>query len=359
MNKSELLSTYTAEQLADMLIKSNNLLDMLKYSDSFLKTGLFDNPAAAALEARLNIAQNRIKNLEEGNGRLQAEVDTYNEYLLPRCTEEARRMIDENRFAEVRIVTWDEWNNREKAEGEKVLLPKEYENYIREILNIDASEIKDDCHRFNIESLQRYLKMESPKKQDKEMGKISVIVKGITKTYSIDEIGDIVRAYEDIKYCKEHDGEHLHSEEYLKIISLNREVSKLESIRKTKQCEIEELKKQIDRSQTTINQIDEILEELFGVTHDMEKPGAFKEILREKVNEKISDFLPTEPIKIADMLISAIYTRQKSTLEKTFSKAVFGNSSDTLTENVYSVSELRQIAEHLLVYCGHSEGYGE
>lgn len=350
MNKSELLSTYTAEQIADMLVKTNNLLDMLKYSDSFLKTGLFDNPAAAALEARLNIAQNRIKNLEEGNGRLQAEVDTYNEYLLPRCTKEARELIDGNHFIGVMIVSCGEWNNRGKAEGEKVLLPKEYESCIREILNIDASEIKDDCHRFGIESLQRYLKTDSPKKQDKEMGKISVIVKGITKTYSIDEIGDIVRAYEDIKYCKEHDGEHLHSEEYLKIISLNREVSKLESIRKTKQCEIEELKKQLDRRQTTINQFDEIMEELFGVTHDMEKPGAFKEILREKVNEKISDFLPKEPIKIADMLISATYTRQKGSMEKALHKA-FGNNSDTVIENVYSKSELRQIAEHLLIYC--------
>lgn len=78
MNKQELLSTYTPEQLADMLIRANNLLGMLKYSDSFLKAGLFDNPAAAALEARLNIAQNRIKNLEEENGRLQAKLDTYN-----------------------------------------------------------------------------------------------------------------------------------------------------------------------------------------------------------------------------------------------------------------------------------------
>lgn len=72
------------------------------------------------------------------------------------------------------------------------------------------------------------------------------------------------------------------------------------------------------------------------------------------------DEFPTEPIKIADMLISATYTRQKSTLEKTFSKAVFGNNSDTLTENVYSKPELRQIAEHLLVYCGHNvEGRNE
>lgn len=36
----------------------------------------------------------------------------------------------------------------------------------------------------------------------------------------------------------------------------------------------------------------------------------------------------------------------------------FGNNADTVTENVYSVSELRQIAEHLLVYC-NANGEGE
>lgn len=333
MNKTELLSTYTAEQLAGMVINLQSASEVKNDEIHKLKW--------------------QISSLEEENGRLQAKLDTYNKYLLPRCTKEARKMIDENRFAEVRIATWDEWNNRGKAEGEKVLLPKEYENCIREILNIDTSEIKDDCCRFNIESLQRYLKMDLPKKQDKEMGKISVIVKGITKTYSIEEIGDIVRAYEDIKYCKEHDGEHLHSEEYLKIISLNRDVARLESARKRKQEEIESLKKQIDRSQTTINQIDEILEELFGVTHDVEKPGAFKEILREKVCEKITDFLPTEPIKIADMLIdnaTVVYENYVEDFAKAYSgQIVIGNPCEDVRRQ--TLSYLRQIAEHLLIYC--------
>ena len=65
------------------------------------------------------------------------------------------------------------------------------------------------------------------------------------------------------------------------------------------------------------------------------------------------DEFPTEPIKIADMLISATYTRQKGSMEKALHKA-FGNNSDTVIENVYSESELRQIAEHLLVYCKHN-----
>lgn len=90
MAKQELMETYTAEQLADMVIKFDNAMDMLKYSENFLKTGLFDKPAVSACEARMSIMQNRINNLEENNGRLQAKLDTYNNYLLPRCTKEAK-----------------------------------------------------------------------------------------------------------------------------------------------------------------------------------------------------------------------------------------------------------------------------
>ena len=77
------------------------------------------------------------------------------------------------------------------------------------------------------------------------------------------------------------------------------------------------------------------------------------ERMRMKQNE-FSDFLPTEPIKVADMLINAIYTREKGDMEKAFHKA-FGNNSDTVVENVFEISELRQVAEHLLIYCNHNE----
>lgn len=332
MNKQELLSTYTAEQLADMLIKSNNLLDMLKYSDSFLKTGLFDNPAAAALEARLNIAQNRIKNLGEGNGRLQAEVDTYNKYLLPRCTKEARRMIDKNRFAEVRIVTWDEWNNRGKDSMNISGIQKCQEEYEKLLKESPIQGIVDGIAKDILKQKNNAMAMEFTK-----------AICGLLEKYGV-RINCTETKHQNITH-------NLIEEEY-GIVFDSVDFSQHD---KEFTDKIEKLKKQLDRSQTTINQIDEIMEELFGVTHDMEKPGAFKEILREKVNEKISDFLPTEPIKIADMLISATYTRQKSNMEKALHKA-FGNNSDTLTENVYSKSELRQIAEHLLVYCNHNEG---
>lgn len=49
---------------------------------------------------------------------------------------------------------------------------KEYENQMKEILNIDTSEIKDDCHRFGIEMLQKLFNYENqskPKKKDNEV----------------------------------------------------------------------------------------------------------------------------------------------------------------------------------------------
>lgn len=64
--------------------------------------------------------------------------------------------------------------------------------------------------------------------------------------------------------------------------------------------------------------------------------------------------MPEEPIEVASMLINASYTRNKGDLERKIDRA-FGNDSDTVTENVYSISELRQIAEHLLVYCNANE----
>lgn len=64
--------------------------------------------------------------------------------------------------------------------------------------------------------------------------------------------------------------------------------------------------------------------------------------------------LPSEPIKVADMLIHETYTVKKGDIEKSICRA-FGNTSDISTYNVYSVSDLREIAEHLLAYCNNNE----
>lgn len=55
-----------------------------------------------------------------------------------------------------------------------------------------------------------------------------------------------------------------------------------------------------------------------------------------------TDFLPTEPIKVADMLINASKKRTNCMTGKEYDKYIFEKW------------QLRQIAEHLLVYCNHN-----
>lgn len=111
------------------------------------------------------------------------------------------------------------------------------------------------------------------------------------------------------------------------------------------QVERNEFKKKSEQQEEEIKQLETELE----VKENLLK---IKSVLCE--NEDAVGFLyPAEPISVAEQLINATYTRKKGDMEKAFLKA-FGNNSDTVTENVYSVSELRQIAEHLLVYCNHN-----
>lgn len=61
----------------------------------------------------------------------------------------------------------------------------------------------------------------------------------------------------------------------------------------------------------------------------------------------LSKFLPAEPIKVADMLINAEGEYEHNPIVKAFC------GTDKGTYRIFDVSELRQIAEHLLAYCNH------
>lgn len=55
---------------------------------------------------------------------------------------------------------------------QNVILPKEQEEEIQKILDMDTSKIQDDVHRFNIELLQKLIRYENqsePKKKDNEV----------------------------------------------------------------------------------------------------------------------------------------------------------------------------------------------
>lgn len=131
----------------------------------------------------------------------------------------------------------------------------------------------------------------------------------------------------------------------------NYTVEQLAEMVVSKQNIIDDMKSNIDflnncleRGKNTINQIDYILEKLFGVRHDtVGKPDEFEKILSDRAKGNITDFLPTEPIKVADMLINASKKRTNCMTGKEYDKYIFDKW------------QLRQIAEHLLVYCNHNE----
>lgn len=191
----------------------------------------------------------------------------------------------------------------------------------------------------------------------------------LMENYTEEQLAEMEKLYRDITQCREHSGEHLHSEEYLKILSLNRTISELQSEVEKYRKAFEEAKKErdfqvaeyknraekdkteLERAKNTINQIDEILEKLFGARHDtFEKPDEFEKILKQKAESynEIADYLCDEPISVAQTLISAKRGYELSEEEKQRSGLEKGYY------HIFDISELRQIAEHLLVYCNHN-----
>lgn len=78
--------------------------------------------------------------------------------------------------------------------------------------------------------------------------KMTVDIDGIPKVYPVEKICHIVRVYEDIQRCKEHTGEHLHSEAHLKIIQLRKQIECLERNSSKKDELIEILKKNTEET---------------------------------------------------------------------------------------------------------------
>ena len=218
---------------------------------------------------------------------------------------------------------------------------------MQEILNVDTENIQDDVHRFGIEYCQKHIRGNDRKKEFNEIcdmfndymeecnkggvirflaemtqklresgvmctvealdGEISVRdvfirnqngvtvdINGIPKEYSHEKISEIVRAYEDINHCEEHVGEHLHSEEHLKIISLRGENDSLK--RKVKELH---------------SKLDESIEAERSLCEEIEKLEADKRESRDKI-------FPYESVEKMKEKIEALNDRHQSDcIEKT------------------------------------------
>lgn len=132
--------------------------------------------------------------------------------------------------------------------------------------------------------------------------------------------------------------------------------------------QIEEYQKKIeeleDHYKFSMMQIDDVLVEFLGVTHEiMDSPSDFEKVLQELIDKSktISDFLPIEPIKMADWIVH----RFKQGLHPGFERDDNGNIKyvelggekiPIQTGEYENYTEVREIADYLLSYCKyHSE----
>ena len=95
--------------------------------------------------------------------------------------------------------------------------------------------------------------------------------------------------------------------------------------------EIEGLRKELRESKDHITQL----------KHELEEKCSFETDRLVK--------LPFDALETANMLINATYSRKTSSVEKAFT------GCNVVKGDIYSVDDLEQIAEHLLVYCKHNK----
>lgn len=122
------------------------------------------------------------------------------------------------------------------------------------------------------------------------------------------------------------------------------ENKKLKSEIDEKNCQIAEMQHHIDCLEADKSELRTRCKESATDSFDKHLYGLLNIVGREDLETHAVD-LPTEPIKVAEMLIDAIGTYKTNNMERAF------GAGDTGIYEIYSVSNLRQIAEHLLVYC--------
>lgn len=93
---------------------------------------------------------------------------------------------------------------------------------------------------------------------------------------------------------------------------------------------------------------DEYYNKCIDLTNEVKK---LKSELETKVNFETDRLvkLPFDPLETANMLINATYKRKVKGFDKASCCEVY-----TIDTDMYSIDDLEQIAEHLLVYCKHN-----
>lgn len=92
---------------------------------------------------------------------------------------------------------------------------------------------------------------------------------------------------------------------------------------------------------------EKIVDEMERLRKENEEMKECVEALKEKLDRSVD--LSVEPIEAANQIINLTYKRTASSLER----AVIGCTS--VSEKMYGIAELKQIADHILVYCKYNQ----
>lgn len=99
-----------------------------------------------------------------------------------------------------------------------------------------------------------------------------------------------------------------------------------------------------------IEQLDDKIKSLESKCADRKEQVECLKKMNDELKSKETLELPFDPLECANYLINATYERKTSSFERTFSKV-----PDKVNSDIYTVDDLEQIAEHLLVYCKHNK----
>ena len=121
-----------------------------------------------------------------------------------------------------------------------------------------------------------------------------------------------------------------------KIAELEKRIQELDTIDAIRNDEKTELKRCIAELKSRNNQLTESILRKETKIHELETRGTVE--------------LPFDPLEAANMLINATYMRKVKSMDK-----FHCSDGYMLKTDMYSIDDLEQIAEHLLVYCKHNK----
>lgn len=345
MTKSELVENYTAEQLAEMVVNLQN--------DIKLKIGELGFPMDCdTLKCKCDKCGNEFIAVLDSDYQLvkrsckKRKGENMNISDIQKCQEEYEKLLKESPLEGVmNKITKDileQKNNAMAMEFTRIIcdLLKRYGVHV----HCTETKLSENITHNSIEE-QYGIVFDSMdfSKHDKEF------------TEKIEELQSEVEKYRKAFEAAKKERDCQIAEYRKKIEELYYPLKTLEGNLKVSNMIIEEtIKNENGEDSNTvkfssIKQFAEYIKCFYTVNLDY-----IQKVLRgneESQNnfENITDFLPTEPIKVADMLINAGGEYEHNPIVKKIC------GTDKGTYRIFEISELRQIAEHLLVYCNHNK----